>query len=122
MIPKDIFNHFPNWRKKIPNWENKKNYLLRHLQNQTLTFLSSEVIEVKEVITPSVVREVKRQQPFWNGSLGHVHKGISPLTSHNFPLTSLNSLGKYSFKTYGFHFAFSFFKLLVLKMFIFFVE
>ena len=43
---------------------------------------------------PSVVREVKGQQPFWNGSLGHVHKGISPLTSHNFPLTSLNSLGK----------------------------
>ena len=33
----------------------KKNYLLRHLQNQTLTFItfaSSEVIEVKEVITP----------------------------------------------------------------------
>ena len=26
--------------------------MLRHLQNQTLTFLSSEVIEVKEVITP----------------------------------------------------------------------
>nr|WP_295396818.1 hypothetical protein [uncultured Prevotella sp.] len=52
MIPKDIFNHFPNWRKKFPSWENKKNYLLRHLQNQTLTFLSSEVIEVKEVITP----------------------------------------------------------------------
>ena len=43
---------------------------------------------------PSVVREVKGQQPFWNGNLGHVHKGISPLTSLNFPLTSLNSLGK----------------------------
>ena len=38
--------------KKFPSWKNKKNYLLRHLQNQTLTFLSSEVIEVKEVITP----------------------------------------------------------------------
>ena len=41
-----------------------------------------------------VVREVRGQQPFWNGSLGHVHKGISPLTSLNFPLTSLNSLGE----------------------------
>ncbi|WP_228114085.1 hypothetical protein [Segatella copri] len=52
MIPKDIFNHFPNWRKKIPSWENKKNYLLRHLQNQTLTFITFASSEVIEVITP----------------------------------------------------------------------